>query len=212
VFNLVADDIGPYGTDIGSSVAELLAGVFARQEDFRLVLTDINPRYLIRCADEVTEILAANSRRIELLKVPVQSGSDRILQLMERAYSGHQLRRCLGELRRRAPQLPLDTHILVGFPGETDADFQETVDLLRVIRFDRIQAYWYSDRPNTPAAEMDPKVSDADMERRVRVLLREFPGRVYSYRPVREPESVPNRVVSLPSVSTRSRESATVEI
>lgn len=206
VFNLVADDIGPYGADSGSSLAELLAGVFARQGDFRLVLTDINPRYMIRYAGEVTEILAANSSRIELLKVPIQSGSDRMLQLMERPYTADQLRRCLGELRRLAPQLPLDTHILVGFPGETEADFEQTVDLLRAVRFDRIQAYWYSDRPNTPAAEMTPKVPDAAIEHRVRMLLREFPGRVYSYRPVSEKEPVPCEAVSTSSAPSQSRE------
>jgi threonylcarbamoyladenosine tRNA methylthiotransferase CDKAL1 len=206
LFNLVADDIGPYGADIGSSLAELLAGVFARRGDFRLVLTDINPRYMIRYASEVTEILAANSSRIELLKVPIQSGSDRMLQLMERPYTLEQLRRCLGELREQAPELPLDTHILVGFPGETEADFQKTVDLLRAVRFDRIQAYWYSDRPNTPAAQMTPKVPDSVIERRVRTLLREFPGRVYSYRPVPEKEPVPCEAASTPSAPSQSGE------
>ncbi|MHC4518818.1 MAG: radical SAM protein [Planctomycetota bacterium] len=202
VFNLVADDLWPYGADIGTSLAELLGRLFEREGDFQLILTDVNPRYMIRDAPALTDVLVANRRRVQLLKVPVQSGSDRMLQLMNRCYTADQLRRCLGRLRERAPQLPLETHILVGFPGETEADFHGTVDLLRAVTFDRIQAYWYSDRPGTPAAQMTPKVPDHVIERRVRTLLHEFPDRVYSYRPVTAEQPPTRKVAPVLSIPT----------
>jgi threonylcarbamoyladenosine tRNA methylthiotransferase CDKAL1 len=173
-FELIADDIGPYGQDIGTDCVELLKSLFDRPEDFQLVLTDVNPRYMIRYESRIIDLLQANCRRVHLLRVPVQSGSDHILEQMLRKYTSGQVVNCLMHLRRAAPTIPLDTHVLVGFPGETDQDFEQTLDLLRAIRFDSIQVYHYADRPKTLASTMAGKVPERVIDKRIRTLLREF--------------------------------------
>jgi tRNA-2-methylthio-N6-dimethylallyladenosine synthase len=120
-------------------------------------------------------LLASNAARIRVLRTPVQSGSDRILALMRRGYTSAEVTSSLGELLKAAPSLPLETHVLVGFPGETDEDFQKTIELLKQVAFVKIQVYQYTDRPGTPASDMVEKVSDKIKESRIRHLLREFP-------------------------------------
>jgi MiaB/RimO family radical SAM methylthiotransferase len=173
-FELIAEDIGPYGLDIGTDCVELLGSVFARPGDFQVVLTDINPRYMVRYESRMIDLLKANARRVRLLRTPIQSGSDRILQLMCRQYTTAEVIRCLTHLRQEASSIPLDTHVLVGFPGETDRDFQATISLLKAIRFDSIQIYRYADRPRTRASIMTDKVPPEVIDRRVQTVLRQF--------------------------------------
>ena len=174
LFELVGEDLGPYGVDLGTTLPTLLAQLFQREGRFKLIFTDINVRYVIEHAAELTRLLAVNTHRIERLRVPIQSGSDRMLTSMRRGYTANDARRCLGQLQDAAPSLPLETHVLVGFPGETDADFQATVELLRAVTFVRIQVYAYTDRIGTAASEMDGKVSESVKWARVNYLLREF--------------------------------------
>ena len=173
-FELVADDIGPYGQDIGTDCVELLKCLFDRPQDFQLVLTDVNPRYMIRYKSRIIDLLRANRDRVQLLRVPIQSGSDRILELMRRKYTSAEVVDCLGCLRQAAAAIPLDTHVLIGFPGETDQDFQQTLDLLKAVRFDSIQVYRYADRPKTLASTMPDKVPEKTIDQRTRTLLRQF--------------------------------------
>lgn len=173
-FEILAEDIGSYGLDIGSSCVGLLDGLFTRKGPYKLVLTDVNVRYLILYTPALSDILAAHADRVRWLKVPVQSGSDKILRLMKRCYTHAETKASLTYLRERAPSLPLDTHVLVGFPGETDKDFEDTMDLLRAIRFDRVQVYSYTDRPNTSACDLPDKVDEEVKRRRIQRLLSEF--------------------------------------
>jgi tRNA-2-methylthio-N6-dimethylallyladenosine synthase len=100
---------------------------------------------------------------------------------MRRGYSSEETRNALVELRERAPRLTLITHVLIGFPGESDADFNETLEILRAVRFDRVDAYLYSDRPNTSASLLPCKVARTVKEARCALLLAEFPTHVPSY-------------------------------
>jgi len=179
LFELIGEDLGPYGSDIGTTLPTLLEGLFRRPGAFQVTFTDVNVRYVIQYATELAPILAANSHRIERLRVPVQSGSDRLLKLMRRGYVSADVKRCLMQVLDAAPSLPLETHVLVGFPGETDDDFQATIDLLRTIPFVRIQVYKYADRPGTASSQMDHKVPDAVKEKRVQYVMREFPHSIY---------------------------------
>ncbi len=174
LFELVGEDLGPYGADLGTTLPTLLAQLFGRQGRFKLILTDINMRYVIKHVAELTPLLATNVHRIERLRVPVQSGSDRMLASMRRGYTATDARRCLEQLQGAAPSLPLETHALVGFPGETEADFQATVALLRTVNFVRIQVYTYTDRLGTAASQMQGKVSESVKQARADFLLRAF--------------------------------------
>jgi threonylcarbamoyladenosine tRNA methylthiotransferase MtaB len=173
-FELLADDVGPYGTDLGTDILQLLREIFRRPSPFKLILTDVHPQYLIRYQSDLIELLAANSEKIEVVRVPVQSGSDRILGLMRRPYASADVAAAVDELCRQGPTVKLETHILVGFPGETDADFEETVGFLRCVHFDWIRVYRYTDRPNTLATEMSDKVPEDVIRRRAKRLNAEF--------------------------------------
>ncbi len=103
--------------------------------------------------------------------LPVQSGSNRILKLMKRGYNREQFLRIVEKLRAAQPGIALSTDIIVGFPGETDADFAETLALAREVEFDQAFIFRYSRRRDTPAAELPDQLSEAVKEERNRVLL-----------------------------------------
>ena len=174
LFELLADDVGPYGTDIGTSILVLLKEIFDRPSPFRLILTDVHPQYLIRYQSGLIGLLAANPEKVDIVRLPVQSGSDRILGLMRRPYTTEDVAAAVEELHREVPTVRLETHILVGFPGETDADFDATVDFLRRVPFDWVRVYHYTDRPRTEASEMPDKVPEDVIRRRVKRLNAQF--------------------------------------
>jgi tRNA-2-methylthio-N6-dimethylallyladenosine synthase len=120
------------------------------------------------------DLLAAHGDRVDVMRVPVQSGSDRILGLMQRPYAVAEVADAVDELRREAPMVKLETHILVGFPGETDADFEETMSFLQRVPFNWIRVYGYTDRPHTLATAMRDKVPADVIRRRVKRLNAEF--------------------------------------
>ncbi|MBI5396541.1 MAG: tRNA (N6-isopentenyl adenosine(37)-C2)-methylthiotransferase MiaB, partial [Verrucomicrobia bacterium] len=102
----------------------------------------------------------------EQVHLPVQSGSDRVLKAMKRPYSVAKYRRIVEKLRARVPEIMLSTDIIVGFPGETEDDFQQTVALVSELAFDNVFLFKYSNRSGTPAATMDGQLPQAEIERR----------------------------------------------
>lgn len=174
-FEILAEDVGSYGLDIGSNCVELFEGLFSREGSYKLVVTDINVRYLIRFTPALSDVVAAHADRIRLLKIPVQSGSDRILQQMKRCYTSAEAKASLISLRQKAPTVPLETHVLVGFPSETEKDLEDTLDLLRAVHFDRVCLYRYTDRPGTMASTMAEKVPERVQQERIKYLLRALP-------------------------------------
>jgi MiaB/RimO family radical SAM methylthiotransferase len=174
LFELLGDDIGPYGADLGTNILGLLGAIFERQPPFKLILTDVHPRYVVQHQSHLAKLLAAHSDKVELIRVPVQSGCDRILGLMQRRYAAADVAAAIQELHREGPTIQLETHILVGFPGETDADFEQTLGFLRPAPFDWIRVYQYTDRPNTPASRMPAKVPAEVIRRRAKRLKSEF--------------------------------------
>ena len=175
-FELIGTDVGAYGQDAGVTCMDLLGSIFGRPANFRLTILDAHPRWLLLFENALIPLLATNVGRIRLVMIPVQSGSERMLQLMRRGYSAPEVTRSLSALRTAAPGLTLGTHVLVGFPGETDEDFEHTCRLLNVLQFDRVSIYIYSERPGTQAADLPGRVPDDVKARRVRDLLRALPN------------------------------------
>jgi tRNA-2-methylthio-N6-dimethylallyladenosine synthase len=100
------------------------------------------------------------------LHLPVQSGSDRVLGMMKRRHTADQYKRTVERLRRARPDLALSSDFIVGFPGESDADFQATLDLIAAVGFAQAFSFKYSPRPGTPAATMaDPVAEPVKAER-----------------------------------------------
>ena len=104
------------------------------------------------------------------LHLPVQSGSDAVLAAMNRRYTRDHYRALVAKLRDAVPDIALSTDIIAGFPGETDAEFQETLDVARACRFAKIHAFPYSPRIGTPAAERADQVPPAVKEARAAML------------------------------------------
>jgi tRNA A37 methylthiotransferase MiaB len=174
-FKLIGADVGAYGQDLGVSCVDLLECLFSRPGDFRLTIHDFHPRWLVQYEDVLVPLLAANADRVRLLILPVQSGSERILTRMGRSGTAAELTHSLESLQTAAPGMALATHVLVGFPGETDDDLDETRRLLDRIHFARVDIYRYADRPKTAAATFSGKMSEDVKAGRVERLLRELP-------------------------------------
>lgn len=108
----------------------------------------------------------------ESLHLPVQSGSDNILKSMGRVYSRDSYLKLVDELRSVCPDLSITTDIIVGFPGESEADFEQTMGLIETVNYDAMFSFKYSDRPGTKAIEMKSKISEEEKGRRLTALQR----------------------------------------
>jgi tRNA A37 methylthiotransferase MiaB len=172
---LIAADAGAYGQDVGENIVNLLACLFEYKGHFRLVCDDFHPKWLIKYSSQLLDIFQSNTNRLGYIGIPIQSGSQRILQLMRRDYSIPDLRSSLGNLKQKCEDLKLITHILIGFPGETKEDFNETIDFLREVRFRNIYVFKYSDRPNVPSADLPHKVGTMTKELRLLRFYLTFP-------------------------------------
>ena len=116
------------------------------------------------------EVMAENKNIYKHLHLPLQSGSDKILSAMNRKYTAEHYRGMITEARRLIPNLSLTSDVIVGFPGETEADFQDTLTVVKEAQFDDLFAFKYSDRPGTSAEKIETKVSRELKEERLRGL------------------------------------------
>lgn len=121
--------------------------------------------------DDLIEAYGRLPKLVEHAHLPVQSGSNRILKLMHRGYTRERFLQIVDKLRRVQPGIGLSTDIIVGFPGETDEDFEQTVSLLREVEFDQVFLFKYSPRRDTPAAAMPDQVPWPVREERHQRLL-----------------------------------------
>jgi tRNA-2-methylthio-N6-dimethylallyladenosine synthase len=121
--------------------------------------------------DDLIEAYARLPKLVESAHLPVQSGSDRVLKLMHRGYTRKRFLDIIEKLRRVRPDIGITTDIIVGFPGETEEDFEQTLSLAREVRFDNAYIFKYSQRRDTPAAEMPDQVPQKIREERNHRLL-----------------------------------------
>ncbi len=171
---LTGVDMGHYGWDLSprTSLAALLARVTATPGLGRVRLSSILPAYF---TPELTELIAGSPVVARHLHVPLQSGSDRLLRRMRRPYTAGMYRRLIERLARAVPGLGLGADVIVGFPGETDEDFGQTLALVEALPFTYLHVFPYSDRKGTEAARLDGHVAPpvvAARSRRLRELVR----------------------------------------
>ncbi len=151
-----------------SPFVQLLDAVHEIEGLQRLRFTSPHPKGY---GDDLVEAYARLPKLVESAHIPVQSGSDRILKLMHRGYTRERFLEIIGKLRQVQPGMGLCTDIIVGFPGETEADFEETLSLVRAARFDQAYIFKYSPRKDTPAADLPDQVPQAVKEERNQRLL-----------------------------------------
>ena len=166
---LLGQNVNSYRDPSGRrSFAEMLAAVGEVPGMRRVRFTTSHPRDFGRDIVEVIDSVPAVCDHVHL---PVQSGSTRVLSLMQREYSREQyLERIAWVRAARRKRISLTTDIIVGFPGETEADFRETLSLLDAVQYDGIFSFKYSPRPNTPALGMIDVVPDGEKARRLAIL------------------------------------------
>ncbi len=121
--------------------------------------------------DDLIEAYARLPKLVESAHLPLQSGSDRLLKLMHRGYTRERFSKIIANLRAAKPSIGITTDIIVGFPGETEADFEETLSLAREIQFDNAFVFKYSQRKDTPAAAMPDQIPESLIEDRHNRLL-----------------------------------------
>ena len=120
--------------------------------------------------DDLVDLYKDTPELVSHVHLPVQSGSDRILKLMRRRYSAASYLELISRIRENRPGISFSSDFIVGFPGETDKDFQDTLDIVEKVGFDESFSFIYSPRPNTPAAEMEDNVSKDIKKERLTIL------------------------------------------
>jgi tRNA-2-methylthio-N6-dimethylallyladenosine synthase len=160
---LLGQNVNSYGKLMPGelSFAELLAQVNQIDGLRRIRFTTSHPQDL---SPELIEGFATLENLCEHLHLPVQSGSDTVLARMRRGYTKADYLDRLNRLRDRRPKVALSTDIIVGFPGETDGEFDETLELLRAVEYDDIYSFTYSPRPQTVSAKLYPEDVHDDMK------------------------------------------------
>ncbi|MFH1688520.1 MAG: radical SAM protein [bacterium] len=170
-FVLVGDEITAYGLD--QPDLDIFDIIFRLLEDRNidtLYLESFEPSFMIARFAEVLTML--DSRKIPVFCSSAQSGSDAVLDRMKRKYSAGQYAECMIEIRRRHPKVLLRGEFIAGFPDESTSDHQASVQLVRDLKLDFIDAYEYEDRPKTLASRMPNKIPRAVKRERRRELVR----------------------------------------
>lgn len=167
---LLGQNVNSYGNDDPSqgTFAQLLQNICDLQGDFKLTFMTSHPKDL---NDDVINVMAQNDKILKELHLPVQSGSNKILKAMNRNYTIEHYLNIVNKLRGKMPDIRLSTDIIVGFPGETEEDFQDTCDLVRTVEYDNIFAFMYSKRGGTVADKMTGQIDDETKHKRVNFLL-----------------------------------------
>ncbi len=147
--------------------AELIRLVAAIDGIDRIRFTTSHP---IEFTDDIIDVYRDTPELVSFLHLPVQSGADRILMLMKRAHTGLEFKAIIRKLRAARPNIQISSDFIIGFPGETQEDFEQTMKLIADVNFDMSFSFIYSARPGTPAADLPDDVSDEEKKQRLYIL------------------------------------------
>ena len=165
---LTSTDNGCYGLDIDSDLPELLNTVSEIPHKFFIRVGMMNPMYMPRIRDGLLKSFES-TKVFKFLHVPVQSGSDRVLNDMKRGHTAQTFRDVTDHFRNKFEKFTISTDVIVGFPTETEGDFEQTLELLRETKPDIVNLSRYSKRPGTDAAEMK-QIDVSEIKRRSKIM------------------------------------------
>ena len=167
---LLGQNVNSYGKNLEHPItfAELLRRVCAIEKIQRVRFMTSHPKDL---SDELIDVIAENQKICRHLHLPVQSGSTKILNAMNRRYTKESYLALVDRIRAKVPEISLTTDIIVGFPGETEEDFLETMDVVEKVQYDTAFTFIYSKRTGTPAARMEDQIDEAVVKERFNRLL-----------------------------------------
>ena len=169
---LTSTDNGCYGFDIGTDLPTLVNAVSEIPEDFMIRVGMMNPMYMSRIKQKLIESYD-NEKVFKFLHIPVQSGSNKVLNDMKRGHTSETFREIVKKTKDRFENFTISTDIIVGFPSETEEDFQKTLTLLDETKPDVVNLSKYSARPGTDAAELK-QIDAAEIKRRSKVIFNQI--------------------------------------
>ena len=168
----LGQNVNSYGSDLADDTdnfAKLLRESAKIEGDIRIKYVSPHPKDF---TDEVIEAIADNSKIARMLHLPLQSGSTKILNAMNRGYTKEEFITLAKKIKEKIPDIGLTTDIIVGFPGETEEDFQDTMDVVNEVGFENAFMFMYSKRSGTPAATMAEQVDEQVKSERLQQLMR----------------------------------------
>ena len=167
---LLGQNVNSYGKDFknGDNFAKLLEEICKVEGDFIVRFVSPHPRDF---TDEVIDVIAKNEKIARALHLPLQSGSTRVLKMMNRGYTKEQYIALAEKIKARIPDVSLTADIIVGFPGETEEDFLDTLDVVKRIQFENSFMFMYSIRQGTKAATMDGQIDPEVKKERLQRLI-----------------------------------------
>lgn len=166
---LTSTDNGCYGFDINTDLPTLVKAVSEIPQDFMIRVGMMNPMYMPRIKEEL--IKSYDSDKVyKFLHIPVQSGSDKVLNDMKRGHTVQTVREVIKKAKERFADFTISTDVIVGFPSETKKDFEKTIELINEIRPDMVNLSKYSARPGTEAAEWD-QIEASEVKSRSKVIF-----------------------------------------
>ncbi len=167
---VVGINLSAYGSDIGSNIVEAVERIASIDGIERVRLGSLEP-------DHITENVITGLSRIEKFcpqfHISLQSGCDKTLKKMNRHYSSVEYEDLCSRLREVFPDVNITTDVMVGFPGETQSDFEISLDFVKHIRFEKVHVFPYSRRPGTLAANMPEQIENAEKQRRAEIMMTE---------------------------------------
>ena len=169
---LTSTDNGCYGFDIGTDLPSLVNAVVEIPDDFMIRVGMMNPMYMPRIKEDLIESFD-NDKVFKFLHIPVQSGSDKVLHDMKRGHTVGTFREIVKKVKERFGDFTISTDVIVGFPSETEEDFQKTVNLLDETRPDVVNLSRYSARPGTEASEWE-QIDVAEVKRRSKIIFEQI--------------------------------------
>ena len=167
---LLAQNVNSYGRGLSENetFANLLQNLCDIEGDFLIRFVSPHPRDF---TDDVIEVIAKNPKIARSIHIPLQSGSSKVLKLMNRGYTKEKYLDLIEKIKTRIPDIAITTDIIVGFPQETEEDFQDTLDVVRKSKYDTAFMFMYSIRQGTKAAVMEGQISDEVKHDRLQRLI-----------------------------------------
>jgi len=169
VIQLLGQNVNSYRdpSPAGLDFAQLLRAVGKVPGIRRVSFTTSHPRDFVK---DIVDAIDENPALCNYVHLPVQSGSSRVLDRMQRLYSRDEYMRRIEWMKRSHRNIAISTDIIVGFPGESEDDFQATLDLLDQVEYDSVFSFKYSKRPNTPALQLEDHISEEEKSRRLQIV------------------------------------------
>lgn len=166
---LLGQNVNSYGHEVGTDFPALLKRLDKETPIDRIRFMTSHPKDL---SDELIDVVSSCTRVCKQVHLPIQSGSNAILERMNRRYTREDYFRLIDKLRGRMPDIGLSTDIIVGFPGESERDFQETLEMMEKIRFDSAYTFIFSKRSGTAAADMEEQIPSEVKRERIQKLIK----------------------------------------